>query len=278
MFNKSFIFFLIIQLSGLFSASAQEAELEKSQNINVFTGGLFMSKGKWEIKFYNNLYTQIEPQFDASERRSSFNSSFLQVTLGSNHNINYGLDFIYKSNIVNDAGAASPFKVFQFMDGSLRNNSMGNDFDTQFSHGLTHFGPRLRTKPFRNKRFTFQQAAYIPTGQLNEGWIINSDLFYEHIINGKYMLFGNIGAWYPLSGEIFPYARAFAGTLLAKRFGPFVMLNLPYEVGAGTKLFITRKIELEFMYTYWLPVEAIVESRMPTSINFGLRLTNFNNF
>ncbi|MBK6266576.1 hypothetical protein JKA74_16135 [Marivirga sp. S37H4] len=272
---KKLLFIVFIQLTFISYITAQESN---NDDINVFTGGLFMSKGKWEAKFYNNLYTQIEPQFNTADRRSSFNTSFLQITVGSDHNLNYGFDFLYKSNIVNDAGSASPFKVFQFMDANVRNNIMGNEFDTQFSHGLTHFGPRLRTKPFKNKRFTFQQAVYIPTGNLEEGWIVNSDLFYEHVIKGKYMVFGNIGAWYPLSGDIFPYARVFAGTLLAKRFGPFVMLNLPYEVGAGTKFFITRKIELEFMYTYWLPIEAIVDNRMPTSINFGFRITNFNNF
>jgi hypothetical protein len=265
-------------LAPVFQNYAQQGSSINKDSVNVFTGGLFMSNGKWELKFYNNLYTQIEPQFDNSNRRSSFNSTFLQLTIGSNRNINYGLDLIYKSNIINDKASNSAFRVFKLMNESIRNISMGNEFSTNFQHGLTHIGARARTKPFKNKAFTFQQAIYAPTGQLNDSWIINSDLFYEKIIQNRYMLFGNIGAWYPLSGDIFPYARVFAGTLLAKRFGPFVMLNLPYEVGAGTKLFITRKIELEFMYTYWLPIEAIVDNRKPTSINFGLRITNFNNF
>ncbi|WP_139827896.1 hypothetical protein [Marivirga sericea] len=256
----------------------QNSPIVKKDSINVFTSGLFMSKGQGEIKFYNNLHTQIEPQLNTLDRRSSFNSSFFQVTIGSNKNINYGIDFIYKSNITNDEGSSSPFTVFELMNKSIRNISMGNEFTTNFQHGLTHIGGKVRVKPFKNKRFTFQQNVYISTGQLNEGHIINSDLFYERIIQNRFMVFGNIGAWYPLAGDIFPYARVFAGTLLAKRLGPFVMINLPYELGAGTKLFITRKIELEFMYTYWLPIESIVGRNKPTSINFGLRLTNFNNF
>jgi hypothetical protein len=265
-------------LATVFQNYAQQGSPINKDSVNVFTGGIFMQKGEWEVKLYNNLYTQIEPQFDNTNRRSSFNSSFLQLTVGSNRNINYGLDLIYKSNIINDRGSSSPFAVFELMNKSLQNIYMGNEFNTNFQHGLTHVGGRVRVKPFKNKRFTFQQAIYVPTGELDEGYIINSDLFYEKIIRNRYMLFGNIGAWYPLSGDIFPYARVFAGTLLANRFGPFVMLNLPYEVGAGTKLFITRKIELEFMYTYWLPIEAIVDNRKPTSINFGVRITNFNNF
>lgn len=256
----------------------QTPSLPTRDSINVFTGGLFMQKDKWEVKLYNNLYTQIEPQFDNTTRRSSFNSSFLQITIGSNKNINYGLDLIYKSNVINDKGTNSPFHVFDLMNKSIQNISMGNEFSTNFQHGLTHIGGRIRTKPFKNKRFTFQQAVYIPTGQLNEGYIINSDLFYERIIQNRYMIFGNLGAWYPLSGEIFPYARVFAGTLLAKRLGPFIMLNLPYEVGGGLKLFITRKIELEIMYTHLLPIESIVGNNKPATINFGLRITNFNNF
>lgn len=268
----------LLMLATVFQTRAQHVSSIKKDSVNVFTGGLFMSKGKWELKLYNNLYTQIEPKFDKSNRRSSFNSSFLQLTLGSNWNINYGLDLIYRSNIINDKASNSAFRVFKLMNASIRNISMGNEFNTNFQHGLTHIGSRVRIKPFKNKTFTFQQAIYVPTGKITDGWIINSDLFYEQIIQNKYMLFGNIGAWYPLSGDIFPYARVFAGTLLANRFGPFVMLNLPYEIGAGTKFFITRKIELEFMYTYWLPIEAIVDNRKPTSINFGIRITNFNNF
>jgi len=104
------------------------------------------------------------------------------------------------------------------------------------------------------------------------------NLFFEHVHKVKYMIFGDVGLWYPFDNDPFNYARLFAGTLLAARFGPFVMVNLPYELGLCTKIFITRKIELEFMYSKWLPWEFILEDRRAATFNFGLRVTNFNNF
>ncbi len=237
-----------------------------------------MGSRQWEIKIYNNLYTQREPQFDNSQRRSSFNTSFLQLTLGSAANVNVGFDVLYRSNVTQDRGTASPFRVFEFMRGQEANRVMGNDFETSFQHGLTHLGPRVRVKPLPNQRFTLQQAVYAPTGQLNEAWIVNTDLFYEYLYRGRYMIFGDLGLWYPIGGDPFPYLRVFAGTLLWQRLGPFAMVNLPYELGAGAKVFITPKLELEVMYTYWLPLAFLVEDRRPRSINFGVRVTNFNNF
>jgi len=277
--SKLFLVFslaLLHSISGL--GQVDEKNNTKERGNNVFTGGLFMEQGEWEFKLYNNLYTQTEPKANAKDKRSSFNTTFLQFTLGSDKNINYGLDLLYKSNVINDLAESSPFSALQFMSGARRNQLMNEDFNTEFSHGLTHLGPRIRVKPFRNKKFTFQQAVYAPTGELNEGWIINSDLFFEHIIDQKYMVFGNLGVWYPLAGDPFPYARVFAGTFLFNRLAPFVMLNLPYETGAGLKFFITPKIELEFMYSYWLPFEFNVGNNSARSINFGLRFTNFNNF
>lgn len=54
--------------------------------------------------------------------------------------------------------------------------------------------------------------------------------------------------------------------------------NLPYEVGAGLKLFVLPKLELELLYTKWLPIEAIVGDKKPATFNLGIRYTNFSNF
>lgn len=251
---------------------------QQAGGTNVFTGGLFMPAGRWEAKFYNNLFTQREPQYAKPDMRSSFNTSFMQLTFGSTHNINVGFDVLYRSNITNAFANSSPFAVFAFMNKELESSYMGETTTALFSHGLANMGPRIRTKPFKNKKFTLQQSVYLPVGAMGNGWIINTDLFFEHVHNGKYMIFGDLGLWYPLDADPFPYARLFAGTLLASRFGPFVMVNLPYELGLGTKIFITRKIELEFMYSKWLPWQFIVEDRRPATFNFGLRVTNFNNF
>lgn len=252
--------------------------LQKSSGKNVFTRGLFMSKSKYEIKVFNNLYTEVT-SFSDFNKRGSYFTSFIQVTIGSNRNINYGLDLLYKSNIDNDFAENSPFKVFGFNKKTELNTYNGKSFTTSFNHGLSHIGSRIRTKPFKDKRITFQQAVYIPAGNIDGSWIINSDLFFEHLTsNRKFMVFGDLGMWYNTGQAPFPYLKVFTGTLIAKRFGPYFMLNLPYEIGSGLKIFIVPKVELEFLYTYWLPLKWIVQDKRPQTFNLGLRFTNFNNF
>ncbi len=245
---------------------------------NVFTNGLFMSKGKVEVKAFNNLYTEVHPCDGCSDKRSSFFTSFLQFTVGSKYNINYGIDILYKSNVTNDLAKNSALNVFVFDKKSETNNYDGMQFTTRYNHGLSHVGGRIRTKPFKDLRFTFQQAVYVPIGSIDSGWIINTDLFFEHIVaNKNIMLFGDLGVWYNTQQRPFPYLKVFTGTLVAKRLGPYVMLNLPYEIGAGLKMFILRKVEFEFLYTWWLPLEWTVQNRKPKTFNVGFRITNFKN-
>lgn len=245
---------------------------------NAFTTGLLMSRGKVEVKTFNNLFTQVQPCSGCLDKRSSFFTSFIQFTFGSRYNLTYGIDFLYKSNVVNDLSSNSALAVFNFDKKSETNFNDGMQFTTDYDHGLSHIGARVRTRLFKKLPFTFQQAVYVPSGSIDEGWIINTDLFYEHIIaNGRVMLFGDLGVWYNTRQRPFPYLKAFAGTMLFKKLGPYVMLNLPYEIGAGLKIFILRYVELEFLYTWWLPLELTIQDRKSQTFNLGIRFTNFNN-
>ena len=138
-------------------------------------------------------------------------------------------------------------------------------------------GWRTSYKPFKNNHFTVQQGIYVPLKKAN-GIIVTADLFYETIIAKRALLFADLGVFYNVNQNPFPYCKVFIGTLVAKRIAPYLYSNLPYEVGIGTKLFITRRIELEFLYTYWLRIPAIIQQRQPVTFNLGLSFTNFNNF
>jgi hypothetical protein len=247
-------------------------------NPNVFARGLFMSKGKYELKLFNNLYTETGAYNNTLNKRSSFLSSFLQLTVGTNQRINYGFDLIYKSSINNDLPSGSPLTVFEFKNKVSSQMINGNEFITDRSHGLSHAGGRIRLKLFKDYRFTVQQALYLPTMK-NSGMIVNTDIFFEYLHpSKKVMLFGDAGVWYPINQGPFIYGKLFAGTLIAKRLAIYTMLNLPYEVGGGVKLFIAPKLEMELLYTKWLPIEAFIGQNNPTTFNIGVRYTNFSNF
>ncbi len=247
-------------------------------NPNVFTQGLFMSKGEFEIKLFNNLYTETGPYNDLLDKRSSFLSSFTQLTIGSNHRINYGIDAIYSSSINNDFPNSSPFNVFLFQKETISHIKENSEFITEKDHGLSQLGGRVRLKLFKDYRFTFQQAFYAPT-MSGASYIVNSDLFFEHMNRSNtFMFFGDLGVWYPVNQTPFVYAKMFAGTLMFKNVAAYAMLNLPYEVGGGIKFFILPRLELELLYTKWLPIEAIIGDKNPTTFNLGLRYTNFANY
>lgn len=200
------------------------------------------------------------------------------MTLGTNKRINYGLDIIYKSSINNDFPSSSPLKVFEFKNQVTSQKINGNEFITDRSHGLSHAGGSIRLKLFKDYRFTVQQAVYFPTMR-NAGIIINTDVFFEYLHpSKKVMLFGDAGVWYPVNQSPFIYGKLFVGTLIVKRVALYTMLNLPYEVGGGVKFFVAPKLELELLYTKWLPFEAFVGQKNPTTFNLGLRFTNFSNY
>jgi len=268
----------IAQITICQTSNSDTLDASKKTQNNIFTSGLFMNKGKFEVKAFNNLYTETYLNSGVNYRGNYF-TSFFQVTLGTNKNINFGIDLLYKSQISQDLSTSSPFDVFKFQKKSVNQTVNGSSFTTNYNHGLSHAGLRVRIKPFKNhKQFTLQQSVYLPTQFIENGVILNFDLFYEKIYAKRFLLFADLGVYYNLRQAPFPYFKIFTGTFIAKRFAPYVMLNVPYEVGVGTKFFITPKIEIEFLYTYWLPLEFIIQNRKPMTFNFGIRLTNFKNF
>lgn len=152
------------------------AKAQDEINPNVFARGLFMPKGRYELKLFNNLYTETGPYNSEIDKRSSFLSSFLQLTVGTNKRINYGFDMIYRSSVNNDLHSSSPLEVFKFKNNSSSQLINGNELITERSRGLSHAGGRVRLKLFKDYRFTVQQAIYLPTIK-NAGSIINTDVF-----------------------------------------------------------------------------------------------------
>ena len=266
---------LYIILFSFLSGLSQDTD---SVNSNVFTKGLFMGKGKFEVKVFNNLYTETGPYNNKLDKRSSFLSSFTQITIGSNKKINFGIDAIYRSSVNNDSPTSSPLSVFEFKNETNSQTLDSTLFITEKTHGLSHLGGRVRLKLFKDYRFTVQQSIYLPLS-LGGNYIVNTDLFFEHINKANtFMLFGDLGVWYPFKQAPFVYAKIFMGTFISKKVGVYAMLNLPYEAGGGIKFFVLPKLELELLYTKWLPIDAIVGGKNPSTFNLGIRYTNFSNF
>ena len=136
-----------------FSGFSQENQEEKS-NIQTYTPSKLLKKGQWDIKWFNNLYTETKGRYNGvksdKDRETYFTSSIDVFTgVSENNKLNVGLLIEMRSNVNNDRKA---FDVFKF-DGET--NSARS--------GVTSFAPAIKFNPLKNvSNFTVQTAFHIP--------------------------------------------------------------------------------------------------------------------
>lgn len=109
-----------------------------------------IKKGSFEIKVFNNLYTQQTGNEGNLTDRSTFNTTSLSVLYGLTNRFNIGFNTRYR-RVRNDKLPSSPLAV------------LGNNLEDGESarHGITAFGPQIRYAPvpkwenFHTKFFRF---------------------------------------------------------------------------------------------------------------------------
>ena len=190
---KKNLILLAIMLSGVVSFGQDDQEQTKS-NIQAYTPSILLEKGKWDIKWFNNLYTQTESTFSSGvEPRETFFTSTVDIFTGISESkrVNVGLLLEFRSNVV---GGRDALDVFQF-DG---------DRETARS-GFTSIAPAIKFNPFKNVgNFTVQSAFFIPLID-NEvengvfldqnGFIWQNRIFYDYTFPGdKWQIFTELNA------------------------------------------------------------------------------------
>lgn len=151
------IFIALLSISYTAVSQVDDNSLDDSQasNIQIFTPSKLMSKGQWDVKFFNNLYTETEDLFgpNGAKRtidRQSFFTSTLDIFTGvsDSDRLNVGLLIEYRSNTI---GGQSATSVFGFSN------------DNQSRNGLSSFAPALKWQPIENVgNFSVQSAFHIP--------------------------------------------------------------------------------------------------------------------
>ncbi|WP_299059851.1 hypothetical protein [uncultured Polaribacter sp.] len=170
---------LIALLFLSYNFVAQDDENAKS-NIQTYTPSKLLSKGQWDIKFFNNLYTETEDLFGPNETkrtkpRETFFTSTLEIFTGvsDNERLNVGVLLEYRSNAINGKNATS---VFGFSN------------DASSVNGLTSIAPALKWQPIEGVgNFSIQSAFHIPVIDQEtekglkdvEGNIINNAVFLD---------------------------------------------------------------------------------------------------
>jgi len=266
---------------------AQDDPPQRS-NIQQYTPSKLVGKGQWDLKWFNNLYTETEDTFTGDIPRNTFFTSTLEVYtgVGQNKRWNVGAIFEFRSNVVGGRGA---LEVFQFdgEEGTARS-------------GFTSFAPSVKFVPIASvSNFSIQSSFFIPLVD-NEvengvfldqnGFIWQNRLFYDYTFPGdKWQLFSEINSELNFGDADKSFAnnslRLTPGVFLSyfpsSKFTVLVLaqhsqlLDLGSDfsqdftaLGGGAKYQLTDALNVELLYTNFVRGS---DTGLGETFNIGLR-------
>ncbi|QXP50604.1 hypothetical protein H0I25_04545 [Cellulophaga sp. HaHa_2_95] len=284
--NKNYIALAVLVLATSFGFAQDE---EEKSNIQQYTPSKLIGKGQYDVKWFNNLYTQTESTFsDGKEPRQTFFTSSLEAYtgVGENKRWNVGAILEFRSNVINDRSALDVFK-FDGEDSSARS-------------GLTSIAPSVKFVPFTAvSNFSIQSSFFIPLVD-NEtengvfldqkGYTWQNRFFYDYTFPGdKWQLFSELNSELHFGDK----EESFANNSLSLTPGLFLSyfpsskftvlalaqhsqrLDLGNDfsqdftaVGGGAKYQLTKALNLELLYTNFVRGS---NTGLGETFNLGLR-------
>lgn len=172
-------------------------------NVQAYTPSVLLTPGQWEVKHYNNLYTQTFA-FDAEGSRAALGqrgtwfASINSGMTGLNDRWNVGAEFWLRS-VRLDQPSSSALNLFRF-----ENNSMART-------APAYVGPKVKFLPFENqRRLSVQSTFLIPLAPNLEGdgrnqpwldgdrylWI--TQLLFDYNLSSQWQVFIDFGVWVTL--------------------------------------------------------------------------------
>jgi hypothetical protein len=285
----------LLLLSSIFAFSQDD-----NSNLQNYTPSKLLEKGKWDIKWFNNLYTETRKEdkgntFDID--RQNFYSTSLEIFTGTSESrkFNFGIIVDFRSN---SFGGQSATSVFGFK------NELGKS-----RVGIAHIAPSIKFSPFKSlSNFSVQSSFFIPlhnketneNGYLAEkSFIFQNRFFYDYTFESKkFQLFSELnsrfffgeksikdGAFNPKGGyannslELTP--GAFLSYFASNKFTVLgfvqqaVLIDLGNKyskeytaAGFGAKYQLTKVLNVETLYSKFLRGK---DTGLGQSFNFGLR-------
>ncbi|WP_375238505.1 hypothetical protein [Aurantibacter sp.] len=174
--TKLTIVFLFLIGFSVFAQETEESETTEvvKSNIQEFTPSKLLSKGQWDIKFFNSLYTQTKQTAERSQaqdidRQNFFtNTTEIYTGVSNNSRINVGLIFQVRAN---NYGGQDALSVFNFENNLIDSRS-----------GLTTIAPSIRVQPFASiSNFSFTSSVYLPVfkDEPNATYLDKRSIFWE---------------------------------------------------------------------------------------------------
>lgn len=243
-------------------------------------------KNAVELQLFSSIFTATSGDKISGTRNSYLNGLF-SAYYGITGTLDIGMSFVVRSSRENDHYSNSPFKTFEFERTSLDTNSNKRVSRLYSDWGFSHLGVQIRFAPFKKLNFTFEQIILFPIKGLplgntvDESINIVSQIYYTHPFNSKLHLFLALTFWQPVQpGKAFnfqpPMLRGFLNYFATPRLTLFAQTMYLVEWGVGVKFLIGPQLEIQAMYSYFLPIPELLNvfSGGTTSImtyNLGLR-------
>lgn len=278
----------IVFITIMFNGFSQEDEATQKSNIQTYTPSKLLKKGQWDIKWFNNLYTETKSRFNGvkidKDRETYFTSSFDIFTgISENSKLNVGLLFDIRSNVIGNRSALDVFS-FDGETGTARS-------------GLTSVAPVIKFNPLKNiSNFTVQSAFHIPliseesdaSGVFLDqtAFTFQNRFFYDYTLpSGDWQLFTELNTEYNFGddasfannsfvlapGVFLSYFPSDKSTILGfvqhfQRIGDFDQDFT--ALGFGGKYQLTKTLNLEALYSKFIRGE---NTGLGESFNIGLR-------
>lgn len=280
------IVFTAISFNGF---SQEDENASQKSNVQTYTPSKLLKKGQWDIKWFNNLYTQTKSANTSGDiekgldRETYFTSSIDIFTgVSENSKLNVGLLAEIRSNVIGDRNALDVFS-FDGENGTARS-------------GLTSIAPVIKFNPLKNvSNFTVQTAFHIPLidNETENGvfldqtaYTFQNRFFYDYTFpSGDWQLFTELNTEYNFGDEdsfanktyvlapgvFMSYFPSQKSTILgfvqhSQRFGDFDQDFT--ALGFGGKYQLTKTLNLEMLYSSFVRGN---NSGIGQSFNIGLR-------
>lgn len=257
-------------------------------SVQNYTPSTLLASGQFELKFFNNLYTQTDYFDDQQDRikgttRSTYNTAILTLQYGISRRLNIGIDAYYKSVRIDDT-SDSALAVFSF------------ESDDEAHSGLTYLGPALKISPFSQLSSLAFKTSYLfsvatdPEGEEHNHPFLDYEddqiwiqLFYDQKLGNDWLIYYEVDGFIRLEPDetglttpvkaIINYYPSSKWTLyLPLEYGPGwsdgSVASFYTQVGLGGKYQLLPNLEIELLYTIF-PIGK--ESGAGETYNLGLR-------
>ncbi len=285
--KKKFLI-LGILLLAFTTGIAQEEDEDQGSVIQTLTPSKLIGKGQFDLKWFNNLYTQTESTFtDGREPRETFFTSTLEAFTGvsENRRVNVGLVLEFRSSVIANRDALDVFS-FDGERGTARS-------------GFTSIGAAVKFVPFKNvNNFSIQSVFFIPlVEEFREGVFLDQDsyiwqnrFFYDYVFPGnKFQLFSEINSELSFGdkddsfannslrltpGVFFSYFPSSKFTVLVlAQHSQLIDLGNDFSqdftaLGGGAKYQLTKELNIEALYTNFVRGN---DTGLGETFNIGLR-------